>query len=78
MVKAKCALAGHVGLGLYEQGPLALERRPQGELDLAGTVSLVINYPEQRPSKRSVGRPELDSIEKVEEFRPEIETAPFG
>jgi len=78
MVNAKCVLAGHAGLGPYEQGPLVLERRPQGELDLAGTVSLVINNPEQRPSKRSVGRPELDSIEKVEEFRPEIETAPFG
>ena len=78
MVKAKSALAGHVGLGLYEQRPLVLERRPQGELDLAGSVSLVSNYPEQCPSKRSVGRPELDSIEKVEEFRPEIETAPFG
>ena len=72
MVKAKCALAGHVGLGLYEQGPLVLERRPQGELNLAGIVGLVCNFPEQRPSKCSIGRPELDSIEKVEEFRPEI------
>ena len=65
-------LTEHAGWGRYKQGPLVLERCPQGELNLAGTASLVSNFPEQRPSKRSVGRPELDSIEKVKEFRPEI------
>ena len=65
-------LTEHAGWGAYEQVPVVLERCPQGELNLAGVVGLVSNFPEQRPSKRSVGRSELDSIEKVEELRPEI------